>query len=206
MSITILISYAISIALLISSPGPNVLLVIKNSEQGFKSAIPVIAGGSLSALILITVALIGINFVWSFHSLYFEIGKIIGGLYLLWLGYKSYREKSQPYDFKKTKGSFWIAFIAGISNPKDIIFFLAFLSNFLILSESIILQSAYLIGIWFMVDLTIMTFYAEFAKQLFKLSLFRLVIHQLSSFILIILGLATIILSAHSFITSSVIF
>lgn len=196
MSLSILFSFACTIFVLISSPGPNVLLVIRNARSGIRSAARTIVGGSLSATLLLIIALCSITLIWNINENVLEIGKLIGGLYLIWLGYNTHKENMD--NTTVAHNSFWLAFITGLSNPKDIIFFLAFLPNFLVFSDSMLKQSVYLILIWLSIDFIIMLFYAEFAKQLFRLQWFQLILYYLSSVVLILLGSFSIISSLTS--------
>jgi threonine/homoserine/homoserine lactone efflux protein len=105
------------------SPGPNVLLVLKNSiRHGWRSAFITVLGNlSCQFLIVCLVA--------------------VGGAYLIYLGVKNLRSarkgkasvpvEDAPAGSKKRRSLFLEAFLVSASNPKTLIFLSAFLPQFL---------------------------------------------------------------------------
>lgn len=86
---------AVTLALL--SPGPNVLAVIGTSmsigrAHGASLALGVAFGSFLWALI----AVLGLTALLTAYAGVLTIIKIIGGCYLLWLGYKSFKSALTP--------------------------------------------------------------------------------------------------------------
>ncbi|MDN3617348.1 LysE family translocator [Vibrio gallaecicus] len=124
------------------SPGPNVILVLKNSVQyGWKSALITIFGNLCCQLVIIALVAFGIGELLVRLPAWFVVMKLFGGAYLIYLGVKSlcsvrsFTLPSGEYDKgavpKSTTGLFVEAFVVSASNPKTMIFLSAFLPQFL---------------------------------------------------------------------------
>jgi len=158
-------TYAISIALLISSPGPVISLVISDSKHGWPTG--TILGGAISALLLLLVSLVVIHFALVIDEQLLDWGRVLGGLYLTYLGLGIVFSKQQQTATKSHhRDCFWRTMKVGLSNPKDILFFLAFLPSFIVSEQPFIEQSMIFIGIWGVIDMCIMVSYASVAKKL----------------------------------------
>lgn len=163
--LSLYLTYAISIALLISSPGPVIALVISDSKHGWPTG--TIWGGAISALLLLSCSLLVIHFALVINDVLLDWGRVLGGLYLSYLGVSILRSKQQ-YSIAKSHHSdcFWRTMKVGLSNPKDILFFLAFLPSFIVSEQPFIEQSMIFLGIWAVIDLFVMIAYASVAKKL----------------------------------------
>lgn len=130
------------------SPGPNVLLVIKNAlKYGYKAAVlTIISNLFCQLLIIISIAFGAGALLKNSPELFFYL-KVIGGGYLIYLGIKGLLNKSKASDdevlteklavqlsYKKVAKE---AFIVSVSNPKTVIFLSAFLPQFLSVNSSV---------------------------------------------------------------------
>lgn len=159
------VTYAISIALLISSPGPVIALVISDSKHGWPTG--TILGGAISAFLLLACSLLVIHFALVVDEVLLDWGRVLGGLYLGYLGLSILLSKQQHTVAKSHHHDcFWRTMKVGLSNPKDILFFLAFLPSFIISGQSFIEQSMIFLGLWLVIDMCIMVAYAGLAKKL----------------------------------------
>jgi threonine/homoserine/homoserine lactone efflux protein len=136
------------VSLIISSiPGPTILLVTHYALQYGRWAgrftIPAVIFGDLVALIL---TFIGLEVLLKIHPESLTILKLIGGIYLIILGVSSIFSKKNIEEenkaSKKPPGRriFTHVFIITAFNPKTIIFFLAFFSQFTNPMESMLSQ------------------------------------------------------------------
>src|SRR5687767_4887307 len=118
---------------LIIAPGPDVLYVITRGMThgrgaGMLSAIGVICG----ILVHTTAAALGLTLIFQTSALAFLIVKYLGALYLIYLGIKSWRDKSN-FHLQRSSATvssrqlFWQGVLSNVLNPKIAIFFLAFL-------------------------------------------------------------------------------
>jgi threonine/homoserine/homoserine lactone efflux protein len=165
--LSLYLTYALSITLLISSPGPVISLVISDSKHGWPTG--TIWGGAISAFLLLSISLLVIHFALVIDEKILDWGRVIGGLYLAYLGLSILSSKQKHTTVKSHHHDcFWRTMKAGLSNPKDILFFLAFLPSFIITDQSFLEQSMLFLAIWLMIDMLIMVAYAGVAKKLLE--------------------------------------
>ena len=137
MSIEMWIAYVIAAMIVLVIPGPTILLVISQAiAHGRKSAIPLAAGVTLGDFTAMTFSLLGLGAILAASAALFSILKMIGAAYLVYLGVKLWRSNSENHEInftaEKTSNSslFKSAFIVTALNPKGIVFFVAFLPQF----------------------------------------------------------------------------
>lgn len=122
-------------------PGPAVVLTIRNSlTHGFKVAIVNIIGNFIAMIILASLSAVGLGAILVTSSSLFTILKIIGCIYLIYLGILAWKaptisKKSNNSgvnkDRKKIFSVFKEGFGVGITNPKAIAFFVALFPQFI---------------------------------------------------------------------------
>jgi homoserine/homoserine lactone efflux protein len=149
--------YALAAMGLSLTPGPNGLLALTHGAlHGTKKTLATIAGGSLGFGLIIGLSMFGIGALLATWAGLLVVMKWLGGAYLVWLGIQLIR--SEPIDISRSKnvGSgrfrtlFRQGFISAVSNPKGILFFVAFLPQFVNPRESLFTQFL-LMAITFMV-------------------------------------------------------
>lgn len=199
MNLTLLLSYIIAVIAIIATPGPNAILVIQQSiRHGKIAAIFNAFGGATASFLLILISLIGLHSILS-DEIIIPI-TIVGSLYLIYLGYKNLKIDLKFSDdlneSKKIKNFsfFKESFLVGISNPKDIIFFLIFLPQFIDKNIGFLKSSIILILIWLFLDVLIMLTYGLLALNIRKLSQRKIhLVSKISGSILISIGLIIMI-------------
>lgn len=165
MSFAAWITYLTAISAMIASPGPSALMVVRtSSHQGMPAAVRAILGGSLSALILICVSLAGLARLAGDEVL--GLLRVGGGAYLIYCGVRQWRQGGQLASQNVDAGrrAFLPAFLVGMSNPKDILFFSSFLSLLVPQNGDLHLYAQVVLA-WFLVDLLIMLGYAWIARR-----------------------------------------
>jgi homoserine/homoserine lactone efflux protein len=149
--------YALAAMGLSLTPGPNGLLALTHGAlHGTKKTLATIAGGSLGFGLIIGLSMFGIGALLATWAGLLVIMKWLGGAYLVWLGIQLIR--SEPIDISRSKNAgngrfrtlFRQGFISAVSNPKGILFFVAFLPQFVNPRESLFTQFL-LMAITFMV-------------------------------------------------------
>ncbi len=120
----------------VMTPGPGIFALISRSLQGGAAAGLALTAGLLSAdLIYLGAALAGLAFIArEFHALFLWV-RLIGGLYLIWLGIRAWRSPARPMSATTSAvRSPWrdltAGFLTSASNPKVILFYLGLLPNF----------------------------------------------------------------------------
>ncbi len=134
---TILLFVSASVVLL-AVPGPTIALVIARSlAQGRRIALPLVLGVGLGDLVAASLALAGAGALLAASATAFTAVKIAGALYLIWLGVKLCLTDPGPVatDAAPPAGSAGAAFRDGflvtVFNPKGILFFVAFVPQFI---------------------------------------------------------------------------
>lgn len=88
-----------AVTLALMSPGPNILAVIGTSMSvGRKQGIALAFGVGFGTFLWVSMAVLGFTAVISKYALVMTALKILGGLYLLWLGYKALRSAASAKD------------------------------------------------------------------------------------------------------------
>ena len=139
--------YALAAIGLSLTPGPNGLLALTHGAlHGTKKTLATIAGGSLGFGLIIGLSMFGIGALLTTWVGLLVIMKWLGGAYLVWLGIQVIR--SEPIDISRSKNAgngklrtlFSQGLISAVSNPKGILFFVAFLPQFVNPRESLFTQ------------------------------------------------------------------
>lgn len=143
---------AASIVLLII-PGPTILLVLSYAlSQGRTVALATVAGVALGDLIAMSASLLGLGALVLASAELFVTLKWIGAVYLVYLGVKLYRNAADATLGDLTakpalpaRGVFRHAAAVTALNPKSIVFFIAFVPQFIRPENPLFAQFAILI-------------------------------------------------------------
>lgn len=157
----LLFSAAALVVILI--PGPLSLLMIGNSlNYGLRRSYPAFLGGVSASICLLSASALGLGALLMASQEWFNALKIAGALYLFYLAWQSWQQSRQPAHAPDVPDAlpaprfgalFWRAFALGASNPKDILFFAAFLPQFLSAQQPLLGQLLILIATWAVLDL-----------------------------------------------------
>ena len=119
-------------------PGPTIILVISYSLlRGRQAVIALVLGVGLGDLTAISLSFLGVGVLLQTVATAFYLIKWLGAAYLIWLGIKMWSSASEFTDLgKKTRSHAWreifsSAYITTALNPKSIVFFLAFIPQFI---------------------------------------------------------------------------
>lgn len=159
-------TYIATIILFLGTPGPVTLLIISSSiKHGFKAGLSAIIGTNLASLTLITVSFFIIKGVMSVSENSLTWLTLLGCVYLIYFSIGILRDRvdinTKSKLITKNKNHFLNGFVVGISNPKDILFFVAFLPNFFVVSNNIYYSIIVLTVIWVILDYSILILYAN---------------------------------------------
>ncbi len=140
MSLEAWFAFAAASAIMLAIPGPTILLVVSYAlGHGRKTALATVTGVALGDFTAMTASLFGLGAVLAASATKFTVLKWIGGAYLIWLGIKLWRAPvmSEPMadndnlPEKKSIRVFLHAYVVTALNPKSIVFFVAFVPQFL---------------------------------------------------------------------------
>lgn len=125
-------------AVLLAIPGPTILLVISYAlGHGRKAATSTVAGVALGDFTAMTASMLGLGAVLAASAALFAGLKWLGAVYLIYLGIKLWRapvamQNSAAAPAEERPGRIFLhTYVVTALNPKSIIFFVAFLPQFL---------------------------------------------------------------------------
>lgn len=171
MTIELWLAFATASVVMLLIPGPTILTVISYSvAHGKKANIPLVLAVALGDSTALALSLLGLGALLATSSLWFVVIKWAGGLYLLYLGIKLLRAGTSNTEIIEAPvqlGSTWKLFantwLVTALNPKGIVFFVAFLPQFLNRAEPAIGQ-LWILSLTFVVLAALnATLYAVFA-------------------------------------------
>jgi threonine/homoserine/homoserine lactone efflux protein len=157
------VPFVIAITLLSITPGVDTLLVIRNTARGglrdgVATSMAICSGLFVHATIsAMGISLILLQSAWAFHAL-----KLVGAGYLIWLGISSLlaARRGQPLPVKgvmttDTAVPLWQplkeGFLSNVLNPKTVVFYMAFLPQFIAPSDPTLVKSLWLAGVHFVI-------------------------------------------------------
>ena len=127
---------AASVAILVI-PGPSVLFVItRGVALGRRAAVATVVGNESGLLVHVIAVALGVGAIVQRSVLLFNTIKLVGALYLVWLGISAVRHRkdwvtTMAGPSHRSPGRLWRdGFIVGLTNPKSTLFFLAVLPQF----------------------------------------------------------------------------
>lgn len=172
MSIETWLAFVVAASIILIIPGPTIILVLGHSlAHGRRATLPLVAGVALGDFTAMTLSLIGLGAVMAASAALFTLFKWAGALYLIYMGISMWRRKGSPTAIaadgleRRARSLFGNAFIVTALNPKSIVFFVAFLPQF-VHSGSNGVSQLVILGVTFLVLATLnATLYAVFASR-----------------------------------------
>src|SRR5258707_11927464 len=155
MSLQVYLAYVAACIALALVPGPVVTLVIANGlRHGTSAALTNIAGAQLGLAIVIGIVGIGLTSLMATMGYWFDWVRFAGAAYLVWLGIKLIRFPVEGITADQPppppRGGFFLqGLLVLLSNPKVLVFFGAFIPQFVDMEKDHVSQVA-LLGITFM--------------------------------------------------------
>lgn len=151
-------------------PGPNVMVVVSTSiSEGKLRAAQTIAGISLAMAIQLFVATLSASWLVGVLASGFEGLKWAGVGYLIYLAVREFIsacDKRNPVGETSAIGSFAKGFFVSLTNAKTILFFGAFLPQFVSLESSFIMQITLLSATFWLLALLVNVTYMMLAHAL----------------------------------------
>lgn len=158
-------TFLVSISLLTLFPGVDSLLVVRNASRGgFQDGIATSTGICCGLFVHALVSALGISALLLQSAVAFNSLKLVGGGYLVWMGlsnlWQALRSKrpqepslSAPL---QTRNFHWRrslreGFVCNVFNPKTLLFYMAFLPQFIDPSRSPVLQSLFMAAVHFVI-------------------------------------------------------
>jgi homoserine/homoserine lactone efflux protein len=137
MSIELYAAFVASVAVLILIPGPNVALIVANSvAYGVRFGLITVAGTTTAMVLQLGLTVLGMTTFLAASAHWFGYLRWVGVAYLLYLGWRSWN--AAPVDLTDTpalprqrRGIYLRGFAVSLTNPKTLLFYGAFLPQFI---------------------------------------------------------------------------
>lgn len=172
MTLTSIFLYLVTCFAVTVTPGPTMLLALANgTTRSWRIAGMGILGAALSDLFLIGAVSVGLGALLAASKVVFSIVKWVGVLYLVWLAVQLWL--SSPDALKINVGNssstaskaFFRSLLVSLSNPKGLLFFSAFLPQFINPAEPQAIQYVILALLTAALDIVVMACYATGGAQ-----------------------------------------
>lgn len=136
MELEVFLAFAVATAIMISLPGPSVLLTVAHSVSfGWRPALATVTGTVAGVAVQLAVAAIGLASLLHVVAEAFEWLRWAGAAYLVYLGIRQWRSAVAATTAEAPSVSGRSLFVQGlvvtIPNPKSLIFIAAFLPQFI---------------------------------------------------------------------------
>lgn len=156
--------FVVAITLLSITPGVDTLLVIRNTARGgLSDGILTSVAICLGLFVHATVSALGVSLIllqsaWAFSAL-----KLVGAGYLIWLGVQSLSQVRHSRGLpvaevavnERRSASFWRpvreGLLSNVLNPKTVVFYMAFLPQFIAPTDPVLIKSLWLAGVHFVI-------------------------------------------------------
>ncbi|MFT0868072.1 LysE family translocator [Pseudomonas sp. CAM1A] len=162
-------TYALTVLLLIATPGPVVALIVNTAAaSGSRKALFTAVGTNWASLVLIGAAAWIILTSAAIDKAWLSGMSLLGCLFIGYIALGTLREALQAPAEGDTqaatavqpgRGGLLQGFMVGISNPKDIIFFIAFFPQFIQITESFGKSMVVLSLLWIAIDFAVLSLY-----------------------------------------------
>lgn len=147
MSVELWLAFAVASIALLAIPGPTVMLVVSYAlGRGRQTGWVTVPGVTLGDFTAMTVSLLGAGVILAASATLFTVLKLAGAAYLVWLGVRLWRANPTVDAINgvaKGRGGwamFWNAFVVTALNPKGIVFFIAFVPQFVVAERALLPQ------------------------------------------------------------------
>src|ERR1700731_5176348 len=166
MSLNLYLAFVAACIALALLPGPIVTLLIANGlRHGTRAALTNILGVQVGLLIVIGIVAIGLTSLMATMGYWFDWVRLAGAAYLIWLGIKLIRFPVEGIKADEPppppRGGFFLqGFLVLLSNPKVLVFFGAFIPQFMDMSKDHFSQVVLLGGTFMITGAITDTIYA----------------------------------------------
>lgn len=136
MSADLYLAFVAACVLLIVIPGPNVALIVANSmAHGPRYGLMTVAGTASAMVLQLALVVLGASALLGLLASLFDSLRWLGVVYLLWLGVRTWRSASSDLsgiaaEPRSASAIFARGFFVSLTNPKTLLFYAAFLPQF----------------------------------------------------------------------------
>jgi threonine/homoserine/homoserine lactone efflux protein len=155
---TVILAFAAAGVLLAATPGPDMALFLSRTMAGGRPHGYAALAGAMSGLLVHTfAAALGLSALLAASARAYDMVKIAGALYLLYLAYGALRHgaalrlEGQGGASGGLAGSYLNGLLINLTNPKIVLFFVTFLPQFIAVGDPAASQKFFFFGFAFIV-------------------------------------------------------
>jgi threonine/homoserine/homoserine lactone efflux protein len=138
MNTSLFITYLVTVAVLMLTPGPDMLFCLAAGLKGGpRSGFMAAVGAASGEIVHITAAAVGLAALFRAAPLLFDMLRILGAAYLVLLGFRAFRDRDSVTDggngdaAATTRRAYRRGLLTNLLNPKMALFTIAFLPQFI---------------------------------------------------------------------------
>ncbi len=133
------IAFLVASILFIQVPGPSVLFMLGRAlTVSLRDALVSVVGNGLGLMTQVLLVAIGLGAVVAASATAYTVLKLVGAAYVVWVGIQAIRHRSDARramlestaESERAGKALATGFVVGVTNPKTIVFFVAFLPQF----------------------------------------------------------------------------
>ena len=155
------------------TPGPNGLLALTHGAiYGVRRTVATVLGGALGFLVVIAISMFGIGTLLTAVPDVLTVLKWVGGAYLVFLGVQVWRSPAIAVTpgVERPSAAWWSlaqqGFLAAVTNPKGILFFVAFLPQFIDPTSDLGVQFAIMAATFIVIEIVFELVVASLSQSL----------------------------------------
>lgn len=158
--LSLYLAYLAATIAVVAVPGPTVTLVVANSlRHGTRAGLLNVLGTQIGLAIMLGVLALGLSAIVAVAGTVFEVLRLLGAAYLVWLGVKLLRSDGRlgRAEVAPPRAGFvWQGFGVILANPKALLFFGAFIPQFVDPARGSALVQTVVLGLTFMAVATVL--------------------------------------------------
>ncbi len=159
MSAELYLAYLVACFVIVIVPGPTVTLIVANSlRHGTRAGLLNVVGTQIGLALMIGIMCVGLASIIAGMGFWFDWVRLAGAAYLVWLGIKLLRSSGSlgaAGPAPTPRGGFLLqGFLVILSNPKALLFFGAFIPQF-VDPEGAYVRQIVVLGLTFMAVATL---------------------------------------------------
>jgi threonine/homoserine/homoserine lactone efflux protein len=173
MSLQLWLAYVAAVFVISGTPGPNMLLSMTHGiHHGLRRTFSTMLGLLSGVTIILAISLAGLGAVLVASSFAFEVIKYVGAAYLIYLGIRTWRSASSEVetqirpDAQHGWARYRIGLFVALSNPKAILFGVAFFPQFIDHNAPLPMQAGILLLTFILIETAWMCVYASGGARL----------------------------------------
>jgi len=131
------LAFLVASILFIQVPGPSLLFTIGRAlTVGRREALVSVVGNGVGVTVQVLLVAVGLGAIVAASATAYTVIKVAGAAYVIWLGIQAIRHRGEARQALESQvaptssHALRVGFIVGVTNPKTILFFVAFLPQF----------------------------------------------------------------------------